>query len=157
MSTSTAEAETQAVCAAAQFAVWFKRVVADVGVLSVASSPVTILNDNQSAIALASTPAFAARSRHFNLRVHWLKQVVREGIIRVIFVRTDANVADALTKALAKAKLVPFRDEMLTGYQFREDQLYTCLTSLKEFSMSTFNCMCCSETGQTTLFFNIIR
>ena len=141
VSLSTAEAEYQSTCAAAQFGVWFRRVVTDIGILSAATAPVTIMNDNKSAIAIASTPAMAARSRHFNLRVHWLKQVVRDGEIRVVFVCTDANTSDALTKALSHAKLIPFRDQMLLGFTLRADVAYRSISTLEGFDMSSFHCV----------------
>jgi hypothetical protein len=116
VSLSTAESEYMALAAACQFAVWFKQLVTDFGVESAAYTPVTILGDNQSAQKIAKNPITHKYSRHIDRRLHWIKEHVRNGNLRIGFVPTANNVSDIGTKALAKITFLKFRDFLLQGY-----------------------------------------
>ena len=117
VSLSTAEAEYMALTNACQFAVWYKQLVADLGIEHSAYEPVTIFSDNQSAIHIASQPITHKHSRHIDRRLHWIKEHIRKGSIRVLFVATNDNVSDSMTKALAKSIFQKHRDSLLDGLQ----------------------------------------
>jgi len=93
--------------------------LADFGIETSLTVPVTILSDNQSAIAIAESPVpiMHKHSRHIDRRLHWLKEKVHSAEILLGFVPTDMNVSDIGTKPLAKSKFVAFRDKLLYGYQ----------------------------------------
>jgi hypothetical protein len=119
VSLSTAEAEYTALASAGRFAVWIRGLLADFGIETSLTVPVTILSDNQSAIAIAESPVpiMHKHSRHIDRRLHWLKEKVHSAEILLGFVPTDMNVSDIGTKPLAKSKFVAFRDKLLYGYQ----------------------------------------
>ena len=60
--------------------------------------------DNQSAIAMTKNPEFHSRTKHIDLRYHWIRNKVEEREIEVVYVPTEHNTADVFTKALGKEK-----------------------------------------------------
>lgn len=50
-------------------------------------------------------PTFHARTKHINMRYHWIRDALEEGSFEVEKIHTDDNGSDMLTKSLAKGKL----------------------------------------------------
>ena len=67
-----------------------------------------LMVDNQSAMALAKNAAFHDRTKHIAVRHHFIRDEIEEGHIRPEYVPTDEQVADVLTKALAREKFNNF-------------------------------------------------
>ncbi|TFY53549.1 hypothetical protein EVJ58_g9390 [Rhodofomes roseus] len=63
-----------------------------------------ILVDNQSAMALAKNATFHDRTKHIAVRYHFIREKIDDGEVRVEYVPTGDQVADVLTKALAREK-----------------------------------------------------
>ena len=57
--------------------------------------------DNQGAIALAENPISSARSKHIDVRFHFVRELLRANKIEVQFIASEEQHADILTKALA--------------------------------------------------------
>ena len=59
--------------------------------------------DSQSAICLANNPMYHKRSKHIDIKYHWIREKVgdEDGIVRLLHVSSGEMVADILTKALA--------------------------------------------------------
>jgi hypothetical protein len=68
--------------------------------------------DNQSCIKLLENPMFHDRSKHIEIRYHFIGDYVQRGAVKLQYISTDAQVADILTKALLKGKFVFFRDKL---------------------------------------------
>jgi hypothetical protein len=75
-------------------------------------SPTVIHCDNQSCIKLSENPVFHDRSKHIEIRYHFIRDWVQRGAVQLQYVSTDDQVADILTKALPRGKHVYFRDKM---------------------------------------------
>lgn len=75
--------------------------MADFGVMQEA---VPIGCDNNSAIHLAKHQVFHERSKHIDVRLHFVREEVEKGKVIVFKVDTAVNPADMLTKALPKEK-----------------------------------------------------
>ncbi|EKM74317.1 hypothetical protein AGABI1DRAFT_48223, partial [Agaricus bisporus var. burnettii JB137-S8] len=58
-------------------------------------------------INVAKNPEHHGRMKHLDLRFYWLREAVEEGLIDPLYVSTHEQVADILTKAVAK-KVVEF-------------------------------------------------
>ena len=68
----------------------------------------TILCDNQGAIALAKDNKYHACTKHINLRYHFIREAVEDGKISVKYIPTGENVSNIFTKALPKPKFERF-------------------------------------------------
>jgi DNA repair protein RadC len=76
---STAEAEYVAATAAMNQAIWIRKLMADLQMEQKESTQ--ILVDNQAAIAIAKNPVFHGKTKHFKLKLYFLREVQREGEI----------------------------------------------------------------------------
>ena len=68
--------------------------------------------DNQSCIKLTENPVFHDRSKHIQIRYHFIRDCVQWGAVKLKYISTDEQVADILTKSLPCRKHVYFRDKM---------------------------------------------
>ena len=66
---------------------------------SSAEQKVILFEDNQGVVHLANTPLSALRSKHIDVRYHFIRNEVKEGRIEVRHVGTKNQRADILTKA----------------------------------------------------------
>ncbi|XP_047940899.1 secreted RxLR effector protein 161-like [Salvia hispanica] len=99
---STTEAEYISMAEAVKEAKWLKGILGDFGVVQEA---VTILCDNNSAISLAKHQTFHERSKHIDIKLHFVRDEIGKGVVTVRKVHTSENAADMMTKALPSAKL----------------------------------------------------
>ena len=93
---STAEAEYVALSAATQKAIWLRRLLTNVG--EPLKDPIVINEDNQGAIAMAKIPVGHARTKHIDIRYHFVREGVQNGAIILKYVATGKMIADILTK-----------------------------------------------------------
>ncbi|KAL8109176.1 hypothetical protein AgCh_025316 [Apium graveolens] len=105
---SSCEAEFMAATTAACHAIWLQRVLSHV--IDIKQGPVTLYIDNRSAVNLARNPVFHGRSKHIDLRYHFIRDCVEKGLIVIKLVSTGEQRADILTKALAAAKFEKMRN-----------------------------------------------
>ncbi|PKI57905.1 hypothetical protein CRG98_021693 [Punica granatum] len=60
--------------------------------------------DSQSAIHLCKNPTFHSRSKHIDIKFHWIRDVLKSKLVKLDKVHTDENGADMMTKPLAREK-----------------------------------------------------
>jgi hypothetical protein len=106
VSLSTTESEYVASTEAAKEALWLRSMLAQL--FTPLDSPTTLFGDNQSAIALAKDHQYHARTKHIDVRFHFIRWVIEQGSLRLVYCPTDDMVADTLTKALPSAKVKHF-------------------------------------------------
>ena len=70
---------------------------------------ITVREDNEGAISLANNPLSSARSRHIDVRHHFLREKVVDGTVRILHVRTADQHADGMTKPLEKKDFIIHR------------------------------------------------
>lgn len=97
---STTEAEYVAASVCACQAIWFKRILEELG--CDAGGSMEILCDNTSTIKLSKNPVFHGRCKHIGVRFHFLRDLVKEGVIRLEHCGTQEQVADIFTKPLKR-------------------------------------------------------
>ncbi|GKD17305.1 retrovirus-related pol polyprotein from transposon TNT 1-94 [Tanacetum coccineum] len=61
--------------------------------------------DNKSTIALSCNNVQHSRSKHIDIRFHFIKEHVENGVIELYFVNTEYQLADIFTKALARERI----------------------------------------------------
>ena len=109
ISLSTTESEYIAATYAAKEALWLRALILQL--FGVDSGPTTLFSDNQSAIALTKEHQYHARTKHIDVRFHFIRWIIEDGKIRLIYCPTEEMVADALTKALPSTKVKHFASE----------------------------------------------
>ena len=104
---STTDAEYVALCDAAQEAVWLRALLSDIGFTQ--SVPTTIYEDNQGAICLSQNPKDHTRTKHIDIKYHYIRERVAEKQLLVQHCATGDMIADTLTKGLPKPAFEKFR------------------------------------------------
>ncbi len=86
---------------------WLRRLINEIARPS--KLPVPLFCDNNGARALAKNDAaYHSRTKHIDIKFHYVREAVQERKISMIYVPTNENIADILTKALARPKFEPF-------------------------------------------------
>ena len=62
-----------------------------------------LAEDNQGCIALAGNPILKPRTKHIDVHWHFVRERQSSGEVKLVYVPTEENAADILTKALPKA------------------------------------------------------
>ncbi|KAJ9564285.1 hypothetical protein OSB04_000251 [Centaurea solstitialis] len=101
---STTEAEYIAASDAAKEAVWLRNFLSDLRVVASISRPIDIFCDNSGAVAQAKEPREHHKSRHVLRKYHLIREIIGRGDVRICKIPTEDNVADPLTKPLARVK-----------------------------------------------------
>lgn len=104
---SSCEAEFMAATATACQGIWLHRLLSQIA--DVRAGPVVIYIDNKSAIDLARNPVFHGRSKHIDVRYHFIRECVEKGLIIIKHVSTEQR-ADVLTKPMSLVKFEKMRD-----------------------------------------------
>ena len=81
------------------------------GELSYHLRPILICGDNQGSIFIASNPVTEKRSKHIDIRYHYIREVVERKFTEIFFINGDKNPADLLTKNLGSVKIQLFPPE----------------------------------------------
>lgn len=98
VSLSTTEAEYIAAASCACQCVWLRRVLTELGYVQ--EECTTILCDNSSTIKLSKNPVLHGRSKHIDIRFHFLRELVRDGVVDLRHCNTQDQIADIMTKPL---------------------------------------------------------
>jgi len=110
VSLSTTESEYVAITHAAKEAKWLRSLIGEI--FQPIDEPSTLFSDNQSAIALTQDHQYHARSKHIDIRYHFIRWMVDNGTLHLVYCPTDDMIADTLTKALPSAKVKHFAAEL---------------------------------------------
>ena len=103
---STTEVEYIALSLAAQDAIWLQKLLME---LKVPSQPITLMEDNQGAIVLTKNPVAHSRTKHINIRFHFVCEALEKDVIKIKYCPTEEMVADLLTKPLPKGTFEKLR------------------------------------------------
>jgi len=107
---STTEGEYVAATHAAKEALWLRSLISEV--FGNIFDATTLFSDNQSAIALSKDHQYHARTKHIDIRYHFIRWVIENGSIRLIYCPTEDMLADTLTKPLPSIKAKHFASEL---------------------------------------------
>ncbi|CAB1104204.1 unnamed protein product [Ectocarpus sp. CCAP 1310/34] len=76
-------------------------------------SKIKVLEDNKGALALVENPFSSARSKHIDVRFHFIRELFKSGKITAEYVPTGEQHADMLTKVLGREKLEYHREALM--------------------------------------------
>ena len=100
---STTEAEYMALSSAVQESSWLSQFEKQFN-FGGQRNPIQIFCDNTSALDLATTTGYSARTKHIDVRHHFLREHIESGRINLVHISTDEMLADVLTKPLNSKK-----------------------------------------------------
>ena len=106
---SSCEAEYIALNEAGKEAIWLQRILEALGLIDYSPSPTLIYEDNQGTIALAENPEFHRRTKHIDIRYHWIRDAIGRKLITLEHISTREQAADGLTKALTVKAFQDFK------------------------------------------------
>ncbi len=93
---STTEVEYVAMTEASKELIWLQGLLTELNVLH---------SDSQSAIHLAKNSAFHSRTKHIDLRYHFIRSLIEDGVLKLVKIAGSKNPVDMLTKLITTEKL----------------------------------------------------
>ena len=118
---STCEAEYYAITPASQEIIWISRVLKEAGI-QCKKFNVPLRSDNQAAIGSAvSEQGPSGRAKHIEVHMHFIRELVRSKMIEVVYVPTEDNDADILTKPVKRHVLETICERLNLGRAVEEE------------------------------------
>lgn len=105
---SSTEAEYMALSEACKEAVYLRNLIFEINGGQIDNLPVNLLSDNQSSQKLACNPLFHRRTKHIDVRHHFIRECVVKELVNISYLPTAEMPADILTKSLCSAKHYKF-------------------------------------------------
>ncbi|UYV68325.1 hypothetical protein LAZ67_5003884 [Cordylochernes scorpioides] len=100
---SSTESEYIALCEAGKEAVYLRALLDEMGFGELLNGPTVLKTDNQGAQQLARNPVYHARTKHIDIKWHFIRSICSDGLVEVVHTPTQENVADILTKGLPRS------------------------------------------------------
>ena len=98
---SIIEAEYISVAYTYKEAIYFKKFLGD---FKVKQDMMRVNYDSQSALHLTKNLVFHSQTKHIDIRYHFVRDVIDDGVVSLLKIHTDANPADVLTKLVVREK-----------------------------------------------------
>jgi hypothetical protein len=95
---STMESEYIAACDSSREVIWLRRLLHELGIKQ--TNPTPLLCDNESAISLTRNPESHKRSKHIDVRYHFIREQISKKNVEISYVNTKEQLADVFTKAI---------------------------------------------------------
>ena len=127
---STADTEYVALGDGAKEALFVKGVLSFI-IPSISENCIKVFVDNDGAISLAEKPLSSARTKHIDVRSHFIRELTRSKTISVEYVPTKKQRVDILTRPLTGAIFKEHRDSLMNLHGRISDSVYLCDSSSK--------------------------
>jgi len=99
-----------ALSAATQEAVWLRRLLSDIK--ATLKTPTIMREDNQEVIAIAKNPIPHARTKHINIKFHYVCEAIHDGTIELVYCPIQQMTVDMLTNPLSPCHFETLHLEM---------------------------------------------
>ncbi|GJS31273.1 zinc finger, CCHC-type containing protein [Tanacetum coccineum] len=109
---STMESEFAALAAAGKEAEWLKNLLLEIPLWSKPIASISIRCDSAATFAKAYSQVYNGKSRHLGVRHSMIRELITNGVISIEFMRSQHNLADHLTKGLARDLVIKFAEWM---------------------------------------------
>ncbi|GKA26384.1 retrovirus-related pol polyprotein from transposon TNT 1-94 [Tanacetum coccineum] len=127
-SMSSAEAEYVSLSACCAQVLWLRTQLTDYGFHF---DKIPMYCDSKAAIAISCNPVQHSRTKHIDVRYHFIKEQVEKGIVELFFVGTEYQLADLFTKALSKDRFKgPFGSRILKELEL-DSNSKSCLVEIR--------------------------
>ena len=110
-STSTPEAEYVALAHGLKELLWVYQLLLTMGVSI--ELPIKILEDNQACIQIADNPVSQRRTRHIDVRFHFIRDYVEDGTVALQYCNTKDMLADIMTKTMPRPEFQRLRGKII--------------------------------------------
>ncbi|KAG6469461.1 hypothetical protein ZIOFF_074178 [Zingiber officinale] len=107
---STAEAEFVAATSVVNQAIWLRKLLNDMSYIMEKETKVSV--DNQAALAISKNPVFHGKTKHFNVKYYYLREVQQIGEVELIYCTTEDQLADIFTKSFHQSRFVWLREKI---------------------------------------------
>jgi hypothetical protein len=97
---STAEAEYMALASACQEVIWLRRLLKGFDIDQ--SKSTVLFEDNQGCIAMSKNPVHHDRTKHIDIKYHFIRETISNGEVVITYKETENMLADILTKGLPR-------------------------------------------------------
>jgi hypothetical protein len=121
VSLSSTEAEYQALSECAQEAMFTKSLVEEI--TGLITEPALIYEDNLGALFLAKNAQVSGRTKHIDVRHHYIRDLIKDKKLELKFIKSEDNPADIMTKNTNRDLFWKHQHNILTGHLpcWRED------------------------------------
>nr|GEY92679.1 copia protein [Tanacetum cinerariifolium]GEY92691.1 copia protein [Tanacetum cinerariifolium] len=130
---SSTKAEYIALSGCCAQILWMRSQLSDYGL---GFNKIPMYCDNKSAIALCCNNVQHSRSKHIDIKYHFIKEQVENGVIELYFVNTEYQLADLFTKALGR-DIIEFLTTKLGMRSFTLETLKQLMNEEDEYSLRT--------------------
>ena len=86
---------------------WLKSILEEMG--QVQEGPTKLFCDNKSAICLSKNPMFHSKSKHIKIKFHFIRELIKDKEVEVLYCKSQDQLADLFTKPLKKELLIKMR------------------------------------------------
>ncbi|GJS40171.1 hypothetical protein Tco_0565214 [Tanacetum coccineum] len=102
ITSSTMESEFIALATAGKEAEWLRNLIYEIPIMAKPIAPIFIHCDSDATLDKAYSQIYNGKSRHLGVRHSMIKELIMNGVISIEFVRSQHNLAEHLTKGLAR-------------------------------------------------------
>ena len=99
------ESEFIALAVAGKEAEWIRNLLLEIELWPQPMPSISLYCDSEATLSRAYDKVYNGKSRHISLRHEYVQQLITDGVINIIYVKSSNNV-DPLTKALSRALVV---------------------------------------------------
>ena len=108
---STAEAELMAIVEAVKEVKWMSQLLTEMNVN--VKMPISIYTDNQAAIKIAQHDIEHDRTKHIDIKYHFIRDEINNKQVAINWIRTERQVADVFTKTLSSPSFINHRNRLV--------------------------------------------
>ncbi|GKC27245.1 hypothetical protein Tco_1034539 [Tanacetum coccineum] len=101
-----------ALVAIAKEAEWLRNLIHEIPIWPKPIAPISIRCDSAATLAKAYSQIYNGKSRHLGVRHSMIRELIRNGVISIEFIRSQHNLADHLMKGLARDLVIKLVIEM---------------------------------------------
>jgi hypothetical protein len=117
---SSCESEYMAITEVAKEIMWMRILLTELDIQI--ATPTVIYVDNQSAIRISETESSHSRTKHIDIRHHYINDLIEQGEVQLKWISTADQLADIFTKTLQSSTFTSLRDRLIHSSRSHTDE-----------------------------------